>query len=202
MAAIPNNPSSVPNAHPTAPNARLNSHPDHNVNDKSACSIRTIQKITAVVSILLASCLIALACVNLPFSAALTVSICIAAIAIPVAAAILSDCNSVTVVDGRPSRTYFWHHWWPSYPSYSPVYPRPVYMRRPDPIIITREPRIFPSYRAEPHVRVGGGHRQSTRIVPSFTSQPHFRGGIPHRAAASVGFGGGPRVQVGGGHRR
>lgn len=215
MAAATNPTHTSPsNPPPIAPDLDLNPNQNLNANNNNrpqVTPVTTANKVAAVVILALAAIVITATCLALPFPAALTISLVTGLLAISLATALLSDCHSVTVIDGRPRRNYFWHHWW-SPSVYTPplIIDRSYPYYRPSPIIISREPhvrvggghsrRVFPSFRPENHVRVGGGHGQPARFAPSFRAEPHFRTGGGHfaRPAPSHGFGGGGRVQVGG----
>ncbi len=212
---------SITNAtHQTA----LSSAPDLNAREENhARPVDTMNKVAALAVLLIAAVVITVSCLALPFPASLTISLIVGAIAISLFAAAMSDCHSVTVVDGRPYRSHYWHNWW-SPPLYTtPIVVNPIY--RSSPVIVSGAPHVrvggghsifptsvAPSFRSTPHVRVGGGHGISpTRMAPSFRSTPHVRVGGGHfqssaRSVPSIRSGGassfsfnsgGPRVAVG-----
>ncbi len=189
MSAIVNSNGSIPQ---TNLPAQL---PENNREEVRALS--TASKIAAMATLLIAAATITVVSLTLAFPIALPLSLIAGVAAITLVYDLLSDRHSTVIIDGRPSRTYFWDHWWPSYtpsyytPSYysSPILP--VYRRSTPPIIVD----------STPHVRVGGGHT----IPSSFRSQPPIRVDRPISSASRVQVGGGhtsspSHVRVGGGH--
>ncbi len=180
---------------PPAPSApelhELNAHPR-----EEARAISTANKVGAFFAAVVAAGIITFCCLALPYPSALVFSLIAGAITIACISAILSDCNSTVIVHDRPSRTYFWDHWRPSYSYYSPpVVVNPIY-RRSSPIIVDSTPHVrvggghsfFSPVRTQPHIRVGGGHSAAPRSIP------------PMRSGGGFGFNGhsgGPRVAVG-----
>jgi|SRR5579872_3375913 len=159
-----------------------------NTQDREAVRAnRTADRVAALAIALIATAVIAITALTLPFPVALTIGLVVGTVALAGICTHLSNCNSVTVVDGRPTRTYFWHHWRPNYYYTPPVVVNPVIRHSSPPVIIDRTP----------HVRVGGGH--SSYISPIRT-QPHIRVGGGHTPIPRTVFRSTPNVRVGGGH--
>lgn len=137
-------------------------------------NLEIAKKIAAVALAAIAITAVVLTCAYVPALPALIVTLAVAgAIALIFAAAC---CRPALVVHAPAHRTFVPIDSPRVYIPAPPVYVAPTPIFVPAPVV--RRP-IFPIFRSEPHVRVGGGDVFRS-VPPARTPAPVFRTGQPH----------------------